>query len=114
MHSERRSHDRVEVELRVDERTDGALYFQRATNLSMTGLFLDGTLPHPPGTSVVLDVHVPGERAPVRVTGEVVCERGARLGMGVRFRPLAHPARSAIARCLRRVTGDDLRPIRSN
>jgi len=97
---DRRSHTRVPVDLEVEEHTGGALYFQRATNLSLNGLFLDGTLPHPPGTTVLLDVHVPGERSPVRVEGEVVTERGHRLGMGVRFRSMPLEARKAFARCL--------------
>lgn len=80
----RRSTPRADVAIWVEERTRDALYFQRATNLSLGGLWLEGTLPHPPGTRVVLELELPGD-APMRVEGEVVMSRTERTGMAVRF-----------------------------
>lgn len=88
--AERRAAPRAVVDLWVEERTDDALYFQRATSLSATGLFLDRTLPHPPGTRVALDLRFPGEPAPMRLHGEVCEPRDPNaVGMAVRFLDLS-------------------------
>ena len=84
MDMERRTEPRADVAIWVEEHTEDALYFQRATNLSLGGLWLDGTLPHPPGTRVALDLELPGQ-PPLRVQGEVVVHRADKTGMGVRF-----------------------------
>jgi len=97
MGSDRRTFERVNIDLWVEEQTDGATYFQHATNLSSGGVYLDHTLPHPPGTRVVLDLHIPGGDAPLRVSGEVV-EADRDLGMGVRFLGLSDEARERIER----------------
>lgn len=99
---ERRTSDRVVVDLWVEEHTDDALYFQRATNLSLGGLYLDKTLPHPPGTRVQLELRLPGERAPLRVVGEVVPATAREVGMGVRFVGLSLDERARIAEYLAR------------
>jgi len=95
--SERRSARRVPVNLWVDEHTDDALYLQRATNLSLGGLFLDGTLPHPPGTRIKLEVRLPGEEAPLCIEGEVVAADARELGMGVQFVGLTPAERDLLA-----------------
>lgn len=100
--SERRTDPRVDVELRVDERVAEALYFQRATNLSAGGLYLAGTLPHPPGTAVTLDLYVPGEPGAVRVDAEVVAAAGEALGMGVRFVGVSATARAILSQFVTR------------
>jgi len=38
----------------------------------MGGAFLEGTLPHPPGTRVSLELQLPGDTAALVVAGEVV------------------------------------------
>jgi uncharacterized protein (TIGR02266 family) len=97
---ERRSGSRTAVELWVDERTADALYFQRATDLSTGGVFLSGTLPHPPGTRVDLALRLPGDASPLEVQGEVVA-RERETGMAVRFVALSLADRRRIAACLR-------------
>jgi type IV pilus assembly protein PilZ len=82
---ERRESPRVSIELSVEERTGEALYFQRATNLSLGGVYLDGTLPHPPGTRVALALRLPGRETPMRVLGEVVAREPSEIGMAIRF-----------------------------
>lgn len=72
----------------VEERTNDALYLQRATNLSLGGIWLEGTLPHPPGTRVSLDIDLPGD-GPLRVDGEVVQRDDREVGMAVRFDELS-------------------------
>ena len=51
---ERREHRRLPVKLWVDEIHESNTYFQRAANLSVGGMFLEGTIPHPAGTVVHL------------------------------------------------------------
>ncbi len=82
--SDRREALRTDVDLWVDETCEGAVYYQRATNLSVGGVFLDRTLPHPPGTRVALTLRLPDAGHPLRMAGEVV-EAPRDLGMGVRF-----------------------------
>jgi len=90
---------RAEVAIWVEERTNDALYYQRATNLSLGGIWLDGTLPHPPGTRVALDIELPGD-GPLRVNGEVVPRQAGASGMAVRFVGLSEAGRARIAALL--------------
>ena len=98
---ERRVRERAPVELWVDECVDGAVYFQRATNLSMGGVFLERTLPHAPGTRVALTLRLPDGEAPLQAEGQVVDHQRER-GMGVRFVALAPAARARLANFLLR------------
>src|SRR5688572_13694580 len=101
--NDRRSSGRVPVQLWVDEHAEGGTYFQRATNLSQNGLFLEGTLPHPPGTEIVLDVMLPGDSEPVRVRGSVTAPTKRRpRGMGVRFLDLPEAERARLLNYLPR------------
>lgn len=96
---ERRKLPRADVAIWVEERTNDALYYQRATNLSLGGVWLEGTLPHPPGTRVALDIELPGE-GPLRVDGEVVPRPAGKQGMAVRFVGLSETGRERIAAVL--------------
>ena len=98
---ERRSEQRVTIDLWVEEHTDDALYFQRATNLSTGGLFLERTLPHAPGTLVEIDLRLPGDAHPLRVKGEVVPVQSREFGMSLRFVELSEGAKSRISEYLR-------------
>ena len=61
---ERRASPRVDVRLEVVETHEDSTYFQRTANLSVGGLFLEGTMPHPPGTKVRLQLQpAPATRA---------------------------------------------------
>jgi uncharacterized protein (TIGR02266 family) len=93
---ERRNESRITVDLWVEEHTEDALYFQRATNLSPGGLFLERTLAHAPGTVVEIDLRFPGDSSPIRVKGEVVPSGSRDLGMGLRFVGLSDSAKHRI------------------
>ncbi len=96
--SERRAHTRLPVDLWVEESLEGAVYYQRATDLSLSGLFLAKTLPHPPGTRVRLRVEL-GDANDLLLDGEVV-DDGRNVGMGVRFVDVDRPSRARIANYL--------------
>ncbi|MBI5487152.1 MAG: TIGR02266 family protein [Deltaproteobacteria bacterium] len=98
---ERRSSPRINVRLQVVETHEDSTYFQRTGNLSAGGLFLEGTMPHPPGTKVRLGFHLPNDERPVEVTGEITAPgKDEGLGMGVRFLDLSPDDRGRIERFL--------------
>jgi uncharacterized protein (TIGR02266 family) len=98
--SDRRQAARVAVDFFLEEHTGDALYYQRATNLSIGGVYLERTLPHPPGTRVDLRLRLPGDPALLEVKGEVIESPSRDLGMGVRFVDLSQQDRARIAECL--------------
>lgn len=86
MGDERREHKRLAVKLWVDEIHESNTYFQRASNLSVGGLFLEGTIPHPSGTVVHLRFSLPDDPVPFELRGEVVGDYDhERLGMNIKF-----------------------------
>lgn len=57
-------------------------------SLSEGGVFIRTQRPLPPGTEIVMDIHVEdGDENPIRVPGKVVWDRlvGRKDGMGVQF-----------------------------
>jgi uncharacterized protein (TIGR02266 family) len=84
--SERRESPRIPVEMWVEESTERELYFQRSANLSVGGIFLENTIPHPKGTVVNLQFTLPGDTQPIKVRGEIVNAAASdELGMGIKF-----------------------------
>ncbi|MFH1131854.1 MAG: TIGR02266 family protein [Pseudomonadota bacterium] len=102
---ERRSSMRVSVEMWVEESTDRELYFQRSTNISIGGIFLEHTVPHPKGTVVQLQFTLPGDSRPLKVKGEIVNvgEGAEELGMGVKFLNLSAKDRQRLEAFLENV-----------
>ncbi len=96
--SERRAHTRLPVDLWIEERLGGSVYYQHATDLSLGGLFLAHTLPHPPGTRVKLRVDL-GELDALEVDAEVV-DDARDVGMGMRFIAPDREIRARIANFL--------------
>ncbi len=83
---DRRAAKRIPVEMWVEEVRGGDRYFQRSGNVSLGGMYLDGTIPHPRGTVVVLRFTLPGDVEPVQIRGEIVGDPDERrLGMHVKF-----------------------------
>ncbi len=84
---DRRSSQRIPVEMWVEESTDRELYFQRGANISLGGIFLERTIPHTKGTIVCLQFTLPDETVPIKVRGEIVNvgESTSELGMGIKF-----------------------------
>src|SRR3954454_6036916 len=83
---ERRGGPRIPIEMWVEETTGSERYFRRAGNLSKGGLRLEHTIPLPVGTTVNLTFTLPGDTAPVQISGEIVSAAGPdELRMGVKF-----------------------------
>jgi uncharacterized protein (TIGR02266 family) len=95
---ERRSSQRIPVEMWVEESTERELYFQRGANISVGGIFLERTIPHPRGTIVALRFTLPDETTPIKVKGEIVNvgEASTDLGMGIKFVDLGDDERRRI------------------
>jgi uncharacterized protein (TIGR02266 family) len=103
---ERRSSERIPVEMWVEESTDRELYFQRGANISVGGIFLERTIPHARGTIVNLQFTLPDDTAPIRVKGEIVNvgEHSTELGMGVKFLNLDDHDRERILSFIQRAS----------
>jgi uncharacterized protein (TIGR02266 family) len=82
---ERRSEDRVNLRIWVEERVGETVYHQRTANISRGGLFLEGTIPHPMGTKVRLSFSLPNSDVVMDVEGEVVEAEAEQTGMGIRI-----------------------------
>jgi uncharacterized protein (TIGR02266 family) len=94
---ERRGGPRIPIEMWVEETTGSERYFRRAGNLSRGGLRLEHTIPLPVGTNVNLTFTLPGDKAPIEVTGEIVSAAAPEdLRMGVKFTKVSDEARTKI------------------
>ena len=103
---ERRKSQRMPVQIWVEEKAGDATYFHRTADLSVGGLFLDGTLPQQPGTRVRLRISLPGDEKPVEVAGEILPPApGQEVGMPVRFVELPEAERKRIESFIAGVIG---------
>ena len=94
---ERRGGPRIPLEMWVEETTGSERYFRRAGNLSRGGLRLEHTIPLPVGTKVNLTFTLPGDKAPIEVTGEIVSATAPEdLRMGVKFTNVSAEAQGKI------------------
>src|SRR5215470_8873013 len=101
---ERRGGPRIPIEMWVEETTGSERYFRRAGNLSRGGLRLEHTIPLPLGTVVNLTFTLPGDDAPISVSGEIVSNAGPEdLKMGLKFVNTTAEARQRIDAYLTRV-----------
>ncbi|MBW2263089.1 MAG: PilZ domain-containing protein [Deltaproteobacteria bacterium] len=82
---ERRNEERVKLRIWVEERVGETVYYQRTANISRSGLFLEGTIPHEPGTRVRLSFSLPDMDDVIDLEGEVVGAGKDQTGMGIRI-----------------------------
>jgi type IV pilus assembly protein PilZ len=119
--SERRVHRRVLVSLEVDYRCDDTFLFAYITDLSVMGIFVQTTNPHPPGTMLNLRFKPPGHPQ-LDVEGRVIWINPPRKhdsinpGMGVQFVDLTPPQRDQIKELVRTFAylSDDEDQVRGN
>src|SRR5258706_13279738 len=103
---ERRNGTRISVEMWVQETRGRDVYFMRACNVSRGGLFLEAAVPHPLGSTVILEFILPRQSRPLRVRGRIVNHPnvGGELGMGVEFVDLDPITQRALAEFADRTT----------
>ena len=85
--SERRGGPRIPVSIWVEETKGEDLYFHRAGNLSIGGVYFERTIPHPIGTQVRLRFELPDDKGVIETVGEVVSTPSdpTGLGAGIKF-----------------------------
>jgi type IV pilus assembly protein PilZ len=118
---ERRVHRRVMVSLEVDYRCDDTFLFAYITDLSIMGIFIQTTNPHPPGTLLNLRFKPPGHPQ-IDVEGRVIWINPPRKhdsinpGMGVEFVDLSPAQREQIKELVRTFAylSDDEDQVRGN
>jgi uncharacterized protein (TIGR02266 family) len=107
MSLERRSGSRVPVQIWVEEKTERELYFQRSANLSLGGIYLENTIPHPVGTRVTLRFTLPGDEEKLEVRAEVAAAIAGEeeFGMGLKFIELGDGVADRIQKYIARTSG---------
>ena len=118
---ERREHQRVLVSMEVDYRCDDTFLFAYITDLSIMGIFIQTTNPHPPGTVLNLRFKPPGHPQ-IDVEGRVIWINPPRKhdsinpGMGVEFVDLSPAQREQIKELVRTFAylSDDEDQVRGN
>jgi len=107
MSVERRQGNRVPVQIWVEEKTDRELYFQRSANLSIGGIYLENTIPHPVGTRVNLRFQLPGDADKIEVKAEVAAAIAGEeeFGMGLKFIDLGADIADKIKQYIARTSG---------
>jgi hypothetical protein len=100
--SERRRHQRVPLQLWIEELEGDDLYMRRAGDLSEGGVGLDVPVPVAPHSIVRLRVPLPGDDRPVTAAARVVetRHRGGGLGLGVEFLTVDGDGRRRLRRFL--------------
>ena len=89
-----RTHQRVPLSIEVEYRTASSFLVAYSMNLSRGGLFLESASPPPIGTSLTLELRVPGSESTIPVRGHVAWIRGTDdpggpSGFGVAFEEVA-------------------------
>src|SRR6266581_3563520 len=107
MSLERRQGSRVPVQIWVEEKTERELYFQRSANLSLGGIYLENTIPHPVGTRVTLRFTLPGDEDKLEVRAEVAAAMTGEeeFGMGLKFVELDAAVAERIQKYIARTGG---------
>ncbi len=108
---DKRKQARVPVELWIEVTLDGELYFQRASNLSVGGVFFTQTIPLPLGTRVALSFELPFDASPVRCEGDIVTAKD--FGMGVSFVGLSAADRKRVQASLSALEGRTQPPLKT-
>ena len=102
--TDRRDSERIPTEMWVEQSTSREVYFQRGSNLSTGGIYLEHTIPMPKGTEVRLVFTLPGDDEALEVKGIIVNigESVRELGMGVKFVDLPETVRLRIEAFIQR------------
>lgn len=108
--SERRIHERVDVEWSVDCETEETFLYASITNISEMGIFVATHEPLEVGTRLTLRFALPGEESPFILLGQVQWVNPIRMlsdnpnpGMGIRFVNLSLESRERIISSVRTI-----------
>ena len=82
---DRRREERVPLEMWMEEISDNSVAYRRTGDVSAGGVFFERIVPHPLGTTMILEFVLPGTDQRVRAKGEVVNVTPDGTGMGVKF-----------------------------
>lgn len=96
---DRRSLDRLPIDIWTEQRKGDETVFRQAGNISAGGVYLEHGFSHPEGTRVSLRFQLPGVEAPIEVDGEVVdavWEQGRPAATSLRFVDLGGEDRERI------------------
>jgi hypothetical protein len=97
---DRRKHPRIAIDLWADEHHGSATYYQHVADLSLGGVFIPGTISHPAGTEVRLELQLPDGAPPASVRCVVVGADSETTGMRLSFLDLDEDTRARIGRFL--------------
>lgn len=104
---ERRRSQRAPAVVRVDYTAVDTFFSEFSRNINEGGLFIETEHPHPPGTQISLQFHIPGSEDPVKAQGRVAWStgegRGTPPGMGIEFEELDPSARERVNELIRRL-----------
>jgi len=97
--AEKRAAQRMPVRIRALYRSSGVVIDGWVDDLSRLGLFLRSDYLDTPGSEAIIDLDLPGNARPLRLSGEVVRveTRPDRSGMGIRFGSLTEDTRRPLA-----------------
>jgi len=108
--SERRIHERIDVEWSVDCETEQTFLYASITNISEMGIFVATHEPLEVGTRLTLRFALPGEESPFILLGQVQWVNPIRMlsdnpnpGMGIRFVNLSLESRERIISSVRTI-----------
>ena len=111
---DRRKSNRADLVVRVDYHTVDELFSEFARNINEGGLFVETDTPHPVGTEVHLQFHVPGAEEPIQVVGRIVRasgeDRNEPNGIGIEFDDLDRQARQRINQLVRSLRTGSTQP----
>ena len=105
---DRRQHERVLVDWKVDYRASDTFLFAYISDISAMGIFVRTPRPEPPGTRLNLRFSPPGS-VPLELEGQVTWINPPRAdndahrqaGMGIQFVDLTAPQREQLLRLVR-------------
>jgi len=98
---ERRSNERLPVQLKVEYQSAESFISEYTMNISRGGMFISTRTPLNIGTQIELVFHIPGREIPFRILGEVAWitpyDRKSNLipGMGIKFKKMDENDRKA-------------------
>ena len=106
--SERRKSERVGLVVRVTYQTVDELFSEFARNINEGGIFIETDKPQEPGSSVALQIKLPGSDDLIEIAGTVVrTDEGSgpdgSPGMGIEFGDLSPSCRQRINEVVRQL-----------